>query len=449
MGKLADQLTARTALARPFEYDLEEIKPLWIEAAKERLRERTQQVPALASRLSGLDISAVQDLGDLIPTLFTHDTYKSYPRDFLTKGRWNLLGKWLRSLSTRSLPEIELDAQVTQDDWIRVLGEHDFPVYASSGTSGKSSFLPASLADREFTMSCLLKTLTWQHGVEPADQLPVLVLAPSQGGSRALEYYRRVASLYGDPARTYFLTDEPVRLHDLNALAELAAAVGKGEATPEEITRFQQEQRVRGARLDADWERLAKAAAELKGERVILLGFWPQQYALIEHLRTMGYSSLELDPRSVLAVGGGTKGAKLPEDVQQQVQSFWGLSDRQEAGGYGMSELSAALPEIDGRYQLQPWIVPLILTEEGTELAEPGPDGRIEGRFAFIDLALEGRWGGLISGDRVIVDPAGPGFAVVAGSVVRYSELRGGSDDRLTCAGTVDAFVRGLSEVEA
>ena len=33
---------------------------------------------------------------------------------------------------------------------------------------------------------------------------------------------------------------------------------------------------------------------------------------------------------------------------------------------------------------------------------------------------------------------------IVAGSVMRYSELRGGDDDRLTCAGTVDAFVRGF-----
>jgi hypothetical protein len=29
--------------------------------------------------------------------------------------------------------------------------------------------------------------------------------------------------------------------------------------------------------------------------------------------------------------------------------------------------------------------------------------------------------------------------------VARYSDLRGGEDDRLTCAGTVDAFVRSLT----
>jgi hypothetical protein len=51
----------------------------------------------------------------------------------------------------------------------------------------------------------------------------------------------------------------------------------------------------------------------------------------------------------------------------------------------------------------------------------------------------------VISGDRVIVDCDTSALTVVAGSVVRYSDLRGGEDDRLTCAGTVDAFIRGFS----
>jgi hypothetical protein len=427
---------------------VDELRPLWLEAARERLGERLGQVPALRAR-GDVDIDAIDDFSALIPYLFSHETYKSYPRDFLDKGRWSLLGKWLRSLSTSPVPDLDYGDVQTQDDWVRLLSQADFPVYASSGTSGKSSFLPASPADREFTMRCLLRTLTWQHGIKPGAGIPMLILAPSTGDSRALELFRRVAQAYGDPARTHFLTDEPVRLHDLNALTRLSKAVADGTATPEEIAGFRAEQTVRGHRIDADWDRLAKAAESLEGERVILQGFWPQQYALIERLRGLGRTRLQLDPTSILSVGGGSKGANLPSDFQQQVLDFYGLSEAQQASGYGMSELSAALPEIDGRYQLQPWIVPLILTEEGTDLATPDDQGRLEGRFAFLDLALEGRWGGLVSGDRVVVDPTGPGFAVVAGSVARYSDLRGGSDDRLTCAGTVDAFVSGLSDVSA
>jgi hypothetical protein len=441
-------LVARASLDRPFEYDQQELRPLWLQAARERLLERAEQIPALKARVEEAKLEAVTDLADLIPFLFSHDTYKSYPRDFLDKGRWGLLAKWLSSLSTQRVSDLDYSGVETQDDWARLLGESGFPVYASSGTSGKSSFLPATPSDREFTMSCLVRTLTWQQGIQPGDGFPLLTLAPSTGDSRALELYRRVAQTYGDPERTYFLTDEPVRLHDLNALMRLSKAVGDGTATPEEIASFQQDQRARSERIDGEWDRLAKVAESLEGERVILQGFWPQQYTLVERLRSLGHTRLPLDPTSILSAGGGTKGTNLPADFQRQVLDFYGLAESRQANGYGMSELSAALPEIDGRYQLQPWIVPLILTEEGTELATPDADGRLEGRFAFLDLALEGRWGGLISGDRVVVDPTGPGFAIAAGSVMRYSDLRGGSDDRLTCAGTVGAFVTGLTDAQ-
>ncbi|MBL7496651.1 hypothetical protein I6A84_00585 [Frankia sp. CNm7] len=445
MGEVADQLVARSALARPFDYDIDEIRPLWLAAARERFAERREQVPALAARADDVGIDGIESFADLVPLLFSHDSYKAYPRDFLDAGRWDLLGRWLRSLSTRPVPAIDAAGVTTQDDWIRQLGAADFPVYASSGTSGRSSFLPASPADREFTFDCLLRTLTWQHGVSPAEKLPVVVLAPSAGGSRALEYYRRVAERYGDPARTFFLTDEPVRLHDLNQLAALSRAVAAGTATPEQIAAFRRDQQDRAARIDREWDRLAEQVEGLAGERIILQGFWPQQYGLVERLRARGHARLPLAPDTVLGVGGGTKGVDLPADFADQVFTFYGLDPSREAGGYGMSELSAALPEVAGRYRLQPWIIPLVLDETGTALATPA-DGRLEGRFAFLDLALDGRWGGLISGDRVLVDLESSGFAVIPGTVARYSDLRGGSDDRLTCAGTVDAFVRGLSE---
>ncbi len=152
---------------------------------------------------------------------------------------------------------------------------------------------------------------------------------------------------------------------------------------------------------------------------------------------------MALGPDSVLGVGGGTKGVALPADVEAQVFAFWGLDETRQAGGYGMSELSAALPLIGDRYVLQPWIIPFVLNEEGTEVLDVD-SGQHEGRFAFLDLAVEGRWGGIVSGDRVIADFDSPAVSIVEGSVMRYADLRGGEDDRLTCAGTVDAFVRGL-----
>lgn len=446
MGEVASQLVARSQLDRPFDYELEEIRPLWLAAAQERFEERRQQVPALAARADDAGIERIESLSDLIPLLFSHESYKAYPRQFIDNGRWDLLARWMKSLSADPVPVIDYSEVKTQDDWVKALASAGYPVYASSGTSGRSSFLHASPADREFSFECLLRAMTWQQGIEAGAGLPVVVLAPSHGDSRALEYYRRAAERYGDPKRVTFLTDEPVRLHDLNRLATLQSAMAAGTATPDEIASFRRDQHDRAARMDGYWDHLAEVVEKLAGERALIFGFWPQLYTLVERLRARGHGKLSLGSDSVLAAGGGTKGVNLPADYIDQVFAFFGLDRSQESGGYGMSELSASLPDVAGRYRLHPWIVPLVLDESGTELAVP--DGnRLEGRFAFLDLALEGRWGGLISGDRVIIDTDTYGTGIIPGTVARYADLRGGSDDRLTCAGTVNAFVSGLEEV--
>ena len=46
-----------------------------------------------------------------------------------------------------------------------------------------------------------------------------------------------------------------------------------------------------------------------------------------------------------------------------------------------------------------------ILDETGGQLLEPDAEGRVTGRFAAFNLMVEGHWGGVISGDKVIASP--------------------------------------------
>lgn len=439
----AATLIARIDEPRPFDVDRRELLPVWLEAANERLTERRAQVPVLDAIAQKAGVETVVSLGDLVPLLFSHNNYKSYPRTLLDKGRWEGLTRWLDTVSASRIADLDLTGVTSQDDWLAALTSAGHPIYASSGTSGKSSFLPATPADRAFTMRCILRSLEWQHGIQPTQDKAVVVLASSDGSSRATEFYRHFAAAYGDPRRTWFLTDEPVRLQDLSRMAVLSKAIADGTATPSEIAAFESDLAVRKKQIDEDWDRLADVVADLAGEQVIIQGFWAQQWTLIERLRSRGITQVPLAPGSLLGVGGGTKGVALPADYEEQVFGFWGLDPSRQTSGYGMSELSAALPQIGDRYVFQPWIIPLILNEEGTELLDV-TSGQHEGRMAFLDLAVEGRWGGVISGDRVIADFDTPNVSIVVGSVMRYADLRGGEDDRLTCAGTVDAFVRGF-----
>jgi hypothetical protein len=443
MHNSAETLVARIDADRPFEFDRHEVLPQWIAGANERLAQRRTHIPVLDALASQAGISEITALDQLVPLLLSHTSYKSYPRALLDKGRWDGMTRWLNTLSTESIEGLDVAGATTQDQWVAALAEGGYPVYATSGTSGKSSFLPATPGDRALSMRCLLRTLMWQYGLAPDGSNAFVLLSSSDGSSRATEYFRRVAQSYGDPQRTWFLTDEPVRLQDLSRMAVLSKAMADGTAAPNEIAAFEQDLAERKKRVDEDWDRLADIVTGLAGQRVIVQGFWAQQWTLVERLRARGFNELPLDPHSVLAVGGGTKGVAMPPDFEHQVRTFYGLDESRQSDGYGMSELSASMPAVDGRYRLQPWIIPLILNEEGTELVE-AESGQHEGRFAFFDLALEGRWGGLVSGDRVIADFDTPAVTIVPGSVARYSDLRGGEDDRLTCAGTVDAFVRGF-----
>jgi hypothetical protein len=112
-----------------------------------------------------------------------------------------------------------------------------------------------------------------------------------------------------------------------------------------------------------------------------------------------------------------------------------------------MQELQSGMPRCQkgNRYHLPPWVVPLLLNKEGDALVPI--NGETEGRAAFFDLSLGGRWGGVISGDKISIDfspcACGATGPSIRDNIVRYADLEG--DDKIGCAGTVDAYVRGVA----
>jgi hypothetical protein len=98
-----------------------------------------------------------------------------------------------------------------------------------------------------------------------------------------------------------------------------------------------------------------------------------------------------------------------------------------------------------GRYHAPPWLVCLPLDQYGDALLPM--EGEVQGRAAFFDLSMQGRWGGVISGDRVEIDyrrcACGAATPSIRDNIVRYADLEG--DDKIGCAGTIDAYVRGVA----
>jgi len=98
-----------------------------------------------------------------------------------------------------------------------------------------------------------------------------------------------------------------------------------------------------------------------------------------------------------------------------------------------------------GRYHMAPWVMLLLLDESGEHLIAPA-SGELQGRAAFFDLSLDGRWGGVISGDKIRASwqacACGRQGPTVADDIQRYADMASG--DKIACAGTIDAYVRGV-----
>jgi hypothetical protein len=93
----------------------------------------------------------------------------------------------------------------------------------------------------------------------------------------------------------------------------------------------------------------------------------------------------------------------------------------------------------------------VLLDEPAEQLVPIGDDGRAEGRAAFFDFTVDGRWGGTISGDQIQVDhnecSCGRPGPTVARTITRFANKADG--DKITCAGTMDAYVRGFVQDES
>jgi hypothetical protein len=434
---------------RPYLRTRAELEPLWLEAANERLREQRARIPVLGRLADERGVEEIRILSDLIPLLFAHSNYKSYPDAFLSKGRWDLMNRWLDTLSAERVEGVDVDGVADQDEWIERLHAAGHMVFATSGTSGKNSFLPATRFDREFSMQALLPIITWVQGIQPRQDRAVFILGPKYAPNRVALYFRELAERFGRPDARFFLTDEPMKVSEISRMAAIRRAIAAGTAKPSEIADFAREAEERQADMAQRLDALIDVLLEHRREPMIIGGFWAQYWMIVERARARGISAGEFHSETVITGGGGTKGANLPDDYEAQILGFFGLTRANVQLGYGMSELSAGCPMVDDRYRPMPWVVPLILDDAGEVLrnadANSGEAGLVEGRFAFFDVSIEGRWGGVVTGDRVVADFSTPNVSVVHGSVVRYSELEGG-DDKLTCAGTVDAYVRGVMQ---
>ncbi|WP_425230015.1 hypothetical protein [Sphingomonas sp.] len=425
-----------------------------------QLRDGVGYLQKLADR-QGID--EINSVNAVIPLLFEHTVYKSYPSSLLEKSRFSMINGWLGKLTTVSLKNVDVSHCDSIDSWIETMDrETDLCIHHSSGTSGTVSLFPKS--KQELSAFGKLYPLRFQRfrDPRPADPQPKAhVVSPSfRSGSSAHfrineQYFQRIA--HGD--ETFMHTAFPGAMSaDILYLAgRLRAAKARGdldrlEIAPNLLARlheFETDQASRAADMQTFLDHITSSLA---GQRVFMACAPTYLWPLAQKGLAEGRSGV-FAPTSVVSTGGGAKGMVLPDDWKVKVMEFAGVDHLPM--NYAMTEMNAnnLLCE-NNKYHVAPWIIPFVLDPD---TSEPLPrTGTATGRFAFYDLLPDTHWGGFISGDEVTISwdrecGCGRSGPYLNGTIGRFSDSRGG-DDKISCAASAEAHEEAmdfLSEIQA
>jgi len=445
VGRLTRLVEAKDRYGIPFA-DLREAQ---IGAMNERFQERKGQIKLVGHRAREAGITEVRSHEDAVKLLLPHTAYKSYPESWLAQKRWDRLSKWLDTVSTHRVPVAKVSDADDVDDWIEKLADNGFFVSCSSGTTGKSAMLVASQKDMDWCKTEAVAAYSWGSGVKPAQDRRIFGMAAIAHVARNLATGEAYAAAMQDPNYERFAYPvPPITVGGLTQMVVLRKAIADGTAQPGDIAAFEEISAARQKAVDEAVGITAQAVVAARHDKIHVSGLWAGLYNVAKAVRAMGYSGKDFNPENSIYVGGGLKRAVLPDDYREFVYETFNIQPGRNYQNYSMQELHSGMPrcQAGGRYHVPPWVVPLILDKAGDNLL-PMIDGEYEGRAAFFDLSLDGRWGGVISGDKISIDfrpcACGSKGPSIRDNITRYADLEG--DDKIGCAGTVDAYVRGVA----
>jgi hypothetical protein len=449
MGEAIDSLLAFQGKADRFDIPWSALQDQQVAALDERFQERKDSIKLLGHRASEAGLTGIESLADMVPLLFPHTAYKSYPESFLVEEKWDRLSKWLGTISPYAVAAVDMASINGIDDWIDQLQAKGNYISCSSGTTGKSAMLIASEKDMDWSRADTVNVFAWGSGVEPKHDRKLVGCAPVATVPKNVIISEAQYAAFANPEWDRWVYPvPPITVGSLTKMVVLRKRMADGTARPDEIADFESTSEERQAVLDKAIELTADEIIANREKKLMVAGLWSGLYAVAKIVRDKGCSAKDFDPDNCIYVGGGLKRALLPDDYQQFVHETFNIPATRTFQNYSMQELNSGMPKCrdGGRYHIPPWVVPLLLNEDGDELLPMG-EGEVEGRAAFFDLSLDGRWGGVITGDKISIDfgPCGCGNKgpSIRDNITRYADIKG--DDKIGCAGTVDAYVRGLS----
>jgi len=429
----------------------DKLEELQMEALSQRFEQQKDRIKMLAKLAGKQGIKRVESLEELRPLLFEHNVYKSYPSYLLETNSFDKLTTWFDRLTPHDLSGVDVSGCKSIHSWLDLLTEQTpLDVCTSSGTTGTMSFTPFDKSDwRTRILGAFRIQLLQKFGQPPTDadlNEPLHVCWPTNpDGHTALyrsgQYYWKY---FGMGKKDYFhpMFDTPGDTDLMYLAAKLRAAQARGDSrvnVPQSLLERRHEmdevQHDRHDKVKAWMETLVSLA----GKRVFFFGPAPLIYDVCKTGLAAG-KKCNFAPNSCVQADEGGKGMAMESDWREVIRDFVNFQGK-PAYYYAFSEQTLNCVRCEhGRLHLPPWTIPVMLDPETSELLPRS--GTHVARGAFFDLAINGVWGGLITGDKVEIDwsdcPCGRTTAHLSDKVSRFSVEQGGSD-KISCTATPDA----------
>ncbi len=446
MSSALETLTRLVSAQDRFDAPYSERVQAQLEAANELFQDKVSAIKLLAKRASTADLDRITTLSDIVPLLFAHTTYKSYPETWLTEGKWDRLAKWLETLSANPVEGLNTAEVDDLDTWLKTLEEAEHFVSCSSGTTGKCSMINSASGDRTVAKTNHAAGFQWATGSKSDNSFKIMGVAPTARSVRNDDSRDAIADTFGN-GNDFQFPCEPITVGRISHMVTMRRRIADGSAKPAEVAAFEATSANRAQEMQQGVIKTAEALIESRGEKMLICGMFATLYEVAELVREKGYSGKDFSADNALLVGGGLKGADLPPNYREFILETFNIPSNRMYQYYGMQELNTTMPRCSaGRYHVPPWVILLLLDEGGDNLITE-TEGEVEGRAGFLDLSVQGRWGGVISGDKIKVNygqcDCGAHGPTIGSDIVRYSDLPGG--DKISCSGTIDAYVRGAS----
>ena len=330
---------------------------------------------------------------DLPQLLIPDKIFKSYPMEF-PEDKPLEFKNWLAKVTSVNIDGIKIEKTSSLEELLAQFYEEGILLGFSSGTTGTLTFLPRD----KYTQSMLIKS--YVASVDSSVQL-----------NKGKDYF-----VLGIPEKTFLQVGWNGK-HVAEAISPRRVFYGFGPIKADMIRmrnkgpkNFKEKVINKLAslmlpRLERDAiKKMVNKLVELKGQRVIFLA---PPFMIVETARYILENGInaKLTEDSIVASTGGFKGHAVTsrEEMNKLIEEAFGISSNHYLDLYGMTESNSIIMECTeaNLKHIPPW-KEVFLFDENLEVIEP--DGKVTGRYGFIEPSSTSFPGFILTGDQITVD---------------------------------------------